>query len=330
MKKDEALEAGNENVVNQDIGIIGFPEVVSIDYSIHRKILISGAYSYVGESFEKYANEKYSGNFDIDTIDMRDGSWKEYNFSCYDVVLHVAGIAHADVGDVSDEIKQMYYRVNTDLAIETAKKAKEDGVKQFVLMSSMIIYGESAAYGKMKMIGRDTVPAPANYYGDSKWQSDKGVRALADEDFNVTVLRPPMVYGRGSKGNYPILAKYAKKLPVFPKVKNFRSMLYIDNLCEFLCKIMLLGKGGVFVPQNAEYTQTSWMVKEISEVSGGRIILSVLFAPVVIIGSKIPGKVGNIVNKAFGNMTYEQGISKYPGLEYRVVSLKDSIKKTEG
>lgn len=316
--------------IEEEIGRIGFSAPITIDYSVHRKVLITGAHSYVGESFEMYAHRNYSSNFDIDTIDMRDGSWKEADFSKYDAVFHVAGIAHADVGNVTEEVKQKYYAVNTKLAIDTAKKAKADGVSQFVFMSSMIIYGESAGFGKSRMITRDTLPTPANYYGDSKWQADKGVRVLADENFHVTVLRPPMIYGRGSKGNYPILAKYAKKLPLFPKVKNQRSMLHIDNLSEFLCKIMLLGEGGVFIPQNAEYTQTSEMVKEIAEVTGSKIVESSVFAPAVFIGSKVPGKIGNIVNKAFGNMTYDQELSEYPGLDYRVVGLKESIKKTEG
>lgn len=273
--------------VEDDIGRIGFLEPVTIDYSVNRKVLITGAHSYVGESFEMYAHRRYRANFDIDTIDMRDGTWKDVDFSQYDAVFHVAGIAHADVGNVTEEVRQMYYTVNTKLAIETAKKAKTDGVRQFVFMSSMIVYGESAGYGHPKMIGRNTPPAPANYYGDSKWQADKGVRALADENFHVAVLRPPMVYGRGSKGNYPILARYAKKIPVFPKVKNQRSMLHVDNLSEFLCKIMLLGEGGVFIPQNAEYTQTSEMVKEIANVTGSKIVELSVFAPAVFIGSKI-------------------------------------------
>jgi UDP-glucose 4-epimerase len=180
------------------------------------------------------------------------------------------------------------------------------------------------------MITKDTVPAPANFYGDSKWQADKGVRALADENFHVTVLRPPMIYGRGSKGNYPMLAKLAKKLPVFPKVENERSMLHIDNLCEFLCQIMLSGKGGIFFPQNAEYTNTSKMVKEIAEVSGRKISESTVFTPAVYLGSKMPGKIGGLVNKAFGNLTYDQKLSDYPGMDYRVVSLKESIVRTEG
>lgn len=132
-------------------------------------------------------------------------------------------------------------------------------------MSSMIVYGDSAPYGKDKIIDEHTVPKAANFYGDSKLQADVAVRSFADDSFKVLVIRPPMIYGKGSKGNYPTLAKLAKKLPVFPDVDNKRSMLHIDNLCEFLCQIMLVSdikeNATVFMPQNAEWTKTSDMVK---------------------------------------------------------------------
>ena len=127
-------------------------------------------------------------------------------------------------------------------------------------MSSAIVYGDSAPYGKTKRISANTEPKPANFYGDSKWRADKGVRELADDSFTVTVLRPPVIYGKNSKGNYPTLAKMAKKLPIFPDVQNERSMLYIENLCEFLSQIMIRGEGGIFWPQNAEYTDRKSVV----------------------------------------------------------------------
>lgn len=294
-----------------------------------KRVLITGANSYIGVSFEKYVEEHYKEELVIDTVDMIDGSWRERDFSKYDIIFHVAGLAHADVGNVSEETKKKYYAVNTDLAIETARKAKNDGVGQFVFMSSAIIYGDSAPYGKKKRITADTEPAPANFYGDSKWQADKGVRELADEDYKVTVLRPPMIYGKGSKGNYPTLAKMAKKLIVFPNVQNERSMLYIENLCEFLCQVMIRGKDGIFWPQNAEYSRTSEIVKMIAEVSGHKIAVSKAWNWVVALASKIPGKVKGLANKAFGNMSYEQGMSKYD-FEYIVADLKTSIERTEG
>lgn len=294
-----------------------------------KKVLITGANSYIGQSFEKYANENYEDYFEIETIDMLNPLWRKMNFSEYDSVFHVAGLAHADVGNVSEEIKKKYYAVNTDLAIEVAKKSKEDGVKQFVFMSSMIIYGESAGYGKKKVITKETIPHPANFYGDSKWQADKGVRQLADSQFEVAVLRPPMIYGKGSKGNYPMLSKLAKTLPVFPDIDNQRSMLHIDNLCEFLCKIMLMNLEGIFMPQNKEYTKTSDMVQKIAEISGKKIWKTRLLVPFVYMGSKIPGKISGLTNKAFGNMVYDQTLSRYDGIEYQVVDLYESIRRTE-
>lgn len=317
------------------IGNIGFGEQIRVDQDIHRKVLITGAGSYIGESFQNYATEHYRDNFTIDTIDMLDPAWKNQDFSEYDVVYHVAGIAHADVGNVSDDTKEKYYAVNTDLAVDVARKAKEEGVKEFIFMSSMIVYGESAPYGKQKFVDENTVPSPANFYGDSKLQADVGVRELADDNFKVIVLRPPMIYGKGSKGNYPTLAKLAKKLPVFPDVDNERSMLYIENLCEFLCQIMMVDNFAenavVLLPQNGEWTRTSEMVKEIAAVSGKNVrLLSGIMKPAVAIGGKVPGKIGGLVNKAFGNNCYAHEISVYSGINYQTTSLRESIRRTEG
>ena len=317
----------------QLIGHIGFGGPVEVDTSSVKKVLITGAGSYIGESFSSYASNNYPA-LEVNSIDMMDGSWRKADFSSYDIIYHVAGIAHADVGNVDDATKEKYYKVNTDLAVEVCKKAKAEGVKEFIFMSSMIVYGDSAPYGKKKVVDKHTIPQPANFYGDSKLQADVAVRDLADDSFKVVVLRPPMIYGKGSKGNYPTLAKLAKKLPVFPKIDNERSMLHIDNLCEFLCQIMLVKEvkenAIVLIPQNSEWTKTSEMVREIADVGGKRIRIVGILNPAVWIGSKVPGKIGGLVNKAFGNSAYEQGISVYEGIDYQKVDLKESIRRTEG
>ena len=246
----------------------------------------------------------------------------------------MAGIAHADVGKVSEEIKSKYYEVNTGLAVEAAEKAKREGVKTFIFMSSMIVYGDSAPYGQRKVIDETTVPKPANFYGDSKFQADVAVRELADDTYKVLVLRPPMIYGKDSKGNYRTLAKLAKKLPIFPDVDNERSMLYIENLCEFLCQVMLLKpyhrNSVVLLPQNVEWTKTSDMVKMISKASEKKIAELKCFAPAVWIGSKMPGKIGGLVNKAFGNSCYAHELSLYKGVKYKKDTFIESIFRTEG
>lgn len=315
------------------IGNIGFGEPVEVDSSTKKKVLIAGAGSYIGQSFMTYAKAHYGDQLEIDELDLMDETWRTSDFSDCDIVYHVAGIAHADVGNVSEETKRKYYEVNTGLAVAVAEKAKREGVKTFIFMSSMIVYGDSAPYGQKKMIDETTVPQPANFYGDSKLQADVAVRELADDTYKVIVLRPPMIYGKGSKGNYRTLAKLAKKLPIFPDVDNERSMLYIENLCEFLCQIMLLKpyhrNSVVLLPQNGEWTKTSDMVKVIAQASGKKIVELKGFTPAVWIGSKMSGKIGGLVNKAFGNNCYEHQVSEYAGIRYQRTGLKDSVRKAE-
>ena len=287
-----------------------------------KRILITGAGSYIGTSFEDYISS--FDEYTVDTVDMIDGTWREKSFSEYDAVFHVAGLAHSDVGNVTEEIKAKYYAVNTDLTIETAKKAKKDGAKQFIFMSSAIVYGDSAPIGKDKMITKDTPVSPANFYGDSKVQAENGIMPLADDSFKVVILRPPMIYGRESKGNYPILSKFARKLPGFPYVENKRSMLYVENLCEFVRLMVKNEESGIFWPQNPEYANTSKMVKLIAEAHGKKLVLVGGFAWLLKIISKVTG----LVNKAFGNMCYDMTMSEYKE-EYRKFGLKESIERTE-
>lgn len=289
-----------------------------------KRILITGANSYIGMSFEKYIKENFPNDYVVDTVDMIDRSWCEKDFSGYDSVFHVAGIAHSDNGKISAEKEKLYYAVNTDLTVETATKAKTDGVKQFIFMSSAIVYGDSAPIGKSKVITKDTPLSPANCYGDSKVQAENGIRPLNDDNFKVVILRPPMIYGRGSKGNYPLLAKIALKMPIFPYVKNERSMLYIENLCEFVRLMIENEESGTFFPQNSEYSNTSELVKMIAEAHGKKVRLAKGFGWVLKIMSGVTG----LVNKAFGSLSYEMELSEYK-VEYRVTNLEESIQRTE-
>ena len=292
-----------------------------------KKILITGANSYIGTTFEKWVEEN-SDTITTETLDMIGDAWRDKNFQGYDVIFHVAGIAHADVGKVTEEQKALYYKVNSDLTIECAKKAKAEGVGQFIFMSSIIVYGESAGFGKTKVITSQTPLSPANFYGDSKVKAEEGLQKLADNAFKVVILRPPMIYGRGSKGNYPLLAKMARKLPVFPNVKNERSMLYVGNLCKFISLMIENEEGGIFFPQNKEYVQTSRMVKEIAAAYQKKIYLTKIFNPLLFIMGKCGGKLGGLVNKAFGSMVYEKSISVYQE-EYDAYGLEESIRITE-
>ena len=308
---NDSSEEGEKTI--QPVGNIGY-----------KKVLITGQGSYIGTAVERWLL-KDKDHYQVDTLDMQDETWRDTDFSQYDVVYHVAGIAHADVGNVTEEQKQLYYKVNTDLTIEVVERARQAIVKQFIFMSSMIVYSGC----KENFITSETEPCPLNFYGDSKWRADQKIQEMDAENFKVVVLRPPMIYGKGSKGNYPQLAKLASKLPVFPIVKNQRSMLHIDNLCQFVKLMIDNEEHGVFFPQNGEYSNTSDMVQMIAEVKGHRIIMIPFVGIFIKLLEKVPGKIGGLTIKAFGNSSYDMSMSEYKE-NYRVNSLRKSIVLTEG
>lgn len=292
-----------------------------------KKVLITGANSYIGTTFENWIKDN-STSIVTNTQDMLGDEWKRTDFSGYDGIFHVAGIAHADVGKVTDEQRALYYKVNADLTRECAKKAKAEGVKQFVFMSSIIVYGESAGIGKERVITPNTPLTPANFYGDSKVKAEENLQELADDNFKVVILRPPMIYGKGSKGNYSLLTKLARKIPFFPNVKNQRSMLYVGNLCKFISCVIEREENGIFYPQNKEYVNTGEMVKCIAKARGKKVCLTGIFNPALKLMGKLGGKPGRLVNKAFGNMVYDKSMSEYD-FEYQIYDLEESIYLTE-
>lgn len=289
-----------------------------------KRILITGINSYLGGRFRQYMEQ--FPDYATVSISMRDGSWRGEDFTGFDVVYHVAGLAHSDNGRISPEKAQKYYEINTDLTKELAKKAKREGVKQFIFMSSAIVYGDSAPIGRRRRIDRSTVCTPANCYGDSKLQAELGLRRLENENFRVVILRPPMIYGPGCKGNYLVLSLFAQRLPVFPYVDNERSMLFVDNLMAFVKLMIDNEESGTFFPQNAEYSNTSELVRMIAEAHGKKLILVRGFTWAL----KFLGFFTALVDKAFGSLSYDMPMSEYPGGEYRLYSLEESIRITEG
>ncbi|WP_347862234.1 NAD-dependent epimerase/dehydratase family protein [Salimicrobium sp. PL1-032A] len=285
-----------------------------------KRILITGKNSYVGNSFEEWIN-KSSEDYIVDKISLRDDSWKEKSFKAYDTILHTVGIAHVNA---KQEMENDYYKINRDLAIETAQKAKDEGVGHFVFLSSVIVYGDSSPSWSSKIIDENTVPTPANFYGESKLQAEQGLRNLEDEDFRVSIVRPPMVYGRNSKGNYPKLSKLAKLTPVFPDVENRRSVIFIDNLSEFLRLLISFKDRGTFHPQNGCSISTSDLVKTIAQAHGKKVVLSKSLGRIL----KLFERKSSYVTKVFGNMEYASSISehKHP---YQTVSFHRSIFLTE-
>lgn len=286
------------------------------------KILITGKNSYIGNSFEEWI-KKSNDNWNIDKVSVRDDSWRNINFGRYDVVIHVAGVAHVST---DPKMEELYYKINRDLAIQVAEKSKSDGVKQFIFMSSMIIYGESKGITSQNMITKDTKPNPVNFYGNSKLQADLAIQELSDEKFKSVIIRIPMVYGPGSKGNFPKLIKLSKITPVFPNLQNQRSMIYIDNLCEFMRLAIENKVNGVFFPQNRDYVAT----KDIIRISSQYMEKKVYFVSIFNFIIRVASKKVNTVNKVLGNRIYDKALSCDFDYKYCIVDFNESIKKSLG
>lgn len=288
-----------------------------------KKILITGANSYIGVSFETYLKQ-WEKQYQVDTVDMIGDGWKDVSFRGYDAVFHVAGLVHMAKAKNDPAQAELYDRVNTRLPIETARKAKAEGVKQFIFMSSASVYGLTAPMGKVVMITKDTPLNPKDNYGISKAKAEEGLRKLTGDGFKVVILRPPMIYGKNCKGNYQTMAKLARKLPVFPYVRNQRSMLYIDNLSEFVRLMVDDEAEGIFCPQNNEYTNTSDMVNLIAHANHKGILLVKGCGWAL----KLLRPFTGIVDKAFGSLCYDFALSGYEK-DYCVKNLSESILETE-
>lgn len=280
-----------------------------------KRILITGAGSYIGTSFENWVSQ-WPEKYQVDTIHMRGNEWKDRSFSSYDVIYHIAAIVHVKENDT-----EKYFSVNRDIVVEVAKKAKVEGVKQFIFLSTMGVYGVETGF-----INEETKPNPKTPYAESKLEAEELLKGLTDDSFKVATLRPPIVYGKDCRGNYPRLATMALKLPIFPKIKNERSMIFIDNLSEFVRLTIDKELSGLFFPQNKEYVNTTELVRLIAEAHSREVKVTGVFNPFISLGIKVSETFG----KVFGSFTYDM---KMPGgpeeLEYETCSFEESIERTE-
>ena len=280
-----------------------------------KRVLITGANSYVGTNVEKWLMRE-PDKYYVETLDMKDPLWKEFDFSNFDVVFHVAGIAHVSS---RKNMKDLYYKVNRDLVIETANISKKSGVKQFIFMSSMIVYNS-----KETVITRETKPNPDNFYGQSKLDAEEHLQNLSNPIFKVSILRPPMIYGVESKGNFPKLVNFAKKTIIFPQYNNKRSLLFIENLAIYIRILIDNPLTGIFFPKNHETLSTSEIVKIISSIKNRHIWFTKLFNPLI----SLFKRTSSIINKIFGDYYYEIEEQDLKGVD--LIDTKSSIEMIEG
>lgn len=278
-----------------------------------KRVLITGANSYVGTSVEKWLM-KEPNNYYVETLDMKDPSWRDFDFSRFDVVFHVAGVAHLKENGKN---RLNFFYVNRDLAYEVAKYSNEMGIKHFIFMSSMSVYGVDSG-----MIDSNIIENPKSAYGQSKLQGEKLISKLTSKNFKISIVRPPMIYGNNGVGNYLILRNFALMIPIFPNINNQRSMIYINNFAEFIKHVIDLEYTGILLPQNNDYVKTSELVKKIRDCHGKKTILVSFFNPIIKL--LMYGK----IKKIFSSLSYSKAESHF-NLNYNIYNFEESIEFTE-
>lgn len=277
-----------------------------------KRVLITGLNSYVGTEFKKFVENLYYESIIVNTISVKGDDWLNHDFSKYDVIFHVAGIVHSKKHD-----KSTYFKVNSELSESIAKKAKINGVGQFIYMSTFSVYGKN--HGNLN---KSSTCSPKDSYGLSKYEGELKLQKLEDEKFKIVIVRSPMIYGPNSPGNYSTLRKFAVRTPIFIQSNNVRSMIFIGVLNNFIAQIIINEEQGVFVPQNIEFVQVSQMIKYISLFNNNKIYF--IYIPKIIFDFSMRFK---IFQKIFGELKYESSLNEQ---KYIInMSLEESIKITE-
>lgn len=278
-----------------------------------KRILVTGIYSYLGDSFAKFMSQ-WPEDYLIEFIDLRTGEWKNVSFKGYDAIYHVAGVAHRKETKAN---AHEYFEINRDLVIAVAKKAKCEGVKQFIFLSSGTIYGiETGVITKKTPINAKT------NYGKSKAEAEQELSKLNDDSFHVAILRPLMVYGKGCRGNFQLIIKIVKVSPVFPRVHNHRSLIYIDNLSSFVKMSIDKDLSGIFFPKNKEDVDIYDIAKDIAKALGKKIYMSWVLGGLLYI---IRG-LFDVTRKAFTDKIYKD--TEDFDYCYCICDSKDSILKS--
>lgn len=279
------------------------------------KVLITGKTSRIGGRLQQHLEQN---GMQADMVSMRDDSWKQTDLSVYDAVVHAAAMVHQAEQDGELDA---YLKVNADLTEELAQKAKEAGVKKFVFLSTMAVYGMEGTFGNDAVITKNTPTNPTSLYGKSKLEGENRILPLADETFFVSALRAPLVYGKNCKGNYARFEQMAMKLPALPYFDNQRSMLHVVNLCEFIRLWLETPQSGVFFPQNREYVNTTEMMQKIAQANGKSGKVSRFLGGLAGIFKGM-----GLVRKAFGNLVYAKDMSDTFGFAYDIVPFEDSFR----
>lgn len=278
-----------------------------------KKILIYGKGSYIGEHYREGLEARGHQVTMIDSLVQKPG---EFPIEGYEVVINVVGIAHIKI---TPDMESLFYKINTDYAVDLCRLSKEAGVKQYIYMSSMNVFGDTSECIKSR-----EQENPKNFYGKSKLLADQRIHEMESDSFKVVSIRPPVVYGKGCKGNFTLLEKVASVAFMFPKYKNTRSMIFIDHLVNFLCQMVENEENGYFHPQNSRHISTTEAVVAIRKAKGKKTLLIPGMGWLIRLMMRFVTK----AERAFADDYYDLGFSQYKDNSYCPMDFETTIQQS--
>ena len=267
-----------------------------------KKLLVTGASGFVGVQFL----DNCKADYDIVPVSLQKTPVSSIDFEGVDCVLHLAGIAH--IMEKTED--SLYFSVNHELTKELADAAKAAGVTQFVFMSTIKVYGES--YERLTL---DTECKPTDAYGQSKLFAEQYLQTIESDGFQVAIIRPPLIYGPGVKGNMQRLIEMVEKRKYIPlgKIMNQRSMVSIDNLIRLIRLIIDKKVSGTYLVQDESAISTTELLTEIAKAKSADVRLVAIPG---IFRSMIKIFLPHIYVRLFGSLVVDDSLTRST-IDYR-------------
>jgi UDP-glucose 4-epimerase len=249
------------------------------------EILITGTSGFIGNNFS--ALSKYR---QIKSVSLRNNSPRSIDFSRSDTVLHLAALVHSGKNKNTEE----YFYINRDLTITVAEEAKKAGTKQFIFLSTSKVYG---VFDEDSDPWTESSPCfPIDPYGRSKYEAELLLKKLEDENFTVSIIRTPLVYGNGVKANMLSLIRLVQNFYIIPfaGINNKRNFTSAENLVGFIDRIIEKRASGTFIAMDEKPVSTTDLIKLLADsinkkvklvkipeilVQAGKVLLPSLFEP---------------------------------------------------
>lgn len=192
-------------------------------------------------------------------------------------VIHLAARVHVMRDDAINPLEE-FRRVNVAGTEHLARVAAASGVKRLVYVSSIKVNGESTPFPANREIEQSVfteseIPSPQDPYGVSKWEAEQVLHRVAEETgLEVVIVRPPLVYGAGVKGNFAQMFKVLSKGIPLPlaSVQNLRSLVYIGNLVDalILCATHPAAAGQTYLVSDGEDISTPDLLRQLGAAMG--------------------------------------------------------------